>query len=109
MDVVEELYAPEFMLNSPAMRVQSRQETIDFVANRAMRQVGVVRDIEAAYRSGEDVVVIMGYETFVWEGTGTDLDGRPTARRFTNVWRKTDSGWQHIVCQATTVPVREGE
>jgi Domain of unknown function (DUF4440) len=107
VDAAERLYAPEFTLNSPATRVQTRQQTIDFVASRQMRQVGVTRDIEAAYRSGPDVVVIMGYESFVWEGTGSDFDGRPTARRFTNVWRFIDGRWQHIARQATTIPVRE--
>ena len=52
----------------------------------------------------DDVVVVMGSESFVWEGTGTDLDGRPTARRFTNVWRRVDGRWQHIGRQATTIP-----
>jgi hypothetical protein len=103
----DRLYAPEFMLNGPAMRVQTRQETLDLLANKAITQVGVQRSIEAAYRSGTDVVVIMGYESFVWQGTGSDLDGRPTARRFTNVWRLVDGRWQDIARQATTVPVRE--
>ena len=107
VETVERLYAPEFTLNSPAMRIQTREQTIDFVRNRNMRQVGATRDIEAAYRSGDDVVVIMGYESFVWEGTGSDLDGRPTARRFTNVLRLVDGHWQHIARQATTVAVRE--
>lgn len=107
VEAVDLLYAPEFMLNSPAMTVQSRQATLDLVANRAMRQVNIRRTIDAAYRSGDDVVVIMGYESFIWEGTGTSLDGKPTARRFTNVWRLLGSRWQHIARQATTIPVRD--
>ena len=106
-DAVDRLYAPEFTLNSPEMRIQTRQETLDLLADRQMRQVGVKRTIEVAYRSGDDLVVIMGYESFVWEGTGTDLDGRPTARRFTNVWRLVNGRWQHIARQATTVPPRD--
>lgn len=66
VDTTGRLYAPEFALNSPLNRVQTRQETIGFVANRQMRQVGATRVIEAAYRSGDDVVVIMGHESFVW-------------------------------------------
>jgi ketosteroid isomerase-like protein len=104
-EVVEQLYAPEFTLNSPANRIQSRKETIDLLRNSDMRQTGVSRNIEAAYPSGPDVVVIMGYESLVWEGTGSDLDGRRTARRFTNIWRRIDGQWRSIGRQATSVPV----
>jgi ketosteroid isomerase-like protein len=107
VDAVDRLYAPEFTLNGPAMRVQTRKETLELLANKAVSQVGVQRSIEAAYRSGTDVVVIMGYESFTWQGTGSDLDGRLTARRFTNIWRLVDGEWQDIARQATTVPVRE--
>ncbi len=78
LETVERLYAPEFTLNSPAGRIQS-QETIDLLLTRpTMRQTDVRRTIEAAYASG-DVVVIMGYESLVWEGTGTELDGQRSA------------------------------
>jgi ketosteroid isomerase-like protein len=104
-EIVEQLYAPEFTLNSPANRIQGRKETIDLLRNSGMRQTGVNRNIEAAYASGPDVVVIMGHESLVWEGTGSDLDGRRTARRFTNIWRRIDGKWRSIGRQATTVPV----
>lgn len=104
VETVELLYAPEFSINSPAGRVQTREETIELIRGRGMRQVGATRSIEAAYRSGDDVVVIMGYESFVWEAPGYEFDGRSTARRFTNVWRRADGRWQHIARQATTVP-----
>lgn len=107
VETVERLYAPEFTINSPAMRIQTREQTIDTVRSRNLRQVGGTRNIEAAYRSGDDVVVIMGYESFVWEAAGMEFDGRLTARRFTNVWRLVNDRWQHIARQATTVPLRE--
>jgi hypothetical protein len=105
LDVLERLYAPEFVINTPASRIQTRQETLALVARSDMRQVHAERTVEAAYASGDDIVVIMGRESFEWEGTGTDLDGRRTARRFTNVWRRIDGRWQHIARQATTIPL----
>jgi ketosteroid isomerase-like protein len=107
--VIEQLYAPEFTLNSPANKIQSRKETIDLLRSSHMRQTAVSRNIEAAYASGPDVIVIMGYESLVWEGTGSDLDGRRTARRFTNIWRRIDGQWRSIGRQATSVPVAEAE
>ncbi len=104
-EVIERLYAPEFTINSPASRIQTRLETIDLLKRTQMRHVGVERRIESAYASGEDVVIVMGYESLVWEGTGSDLDGKRTARRFTNVWRRTAAGWQDIARQATTEPI----
>ena len=103
-ETIERLYAPEFTLNSPAGRIQTRQETIDLLSKSDGRQTNVERTVEAAYAVG-DVVVIMGEESLVWEGTGRDLDGQRTARRFTNVWRCVDGGWRHIARQATTVPL----
>lgn len=103
VEVVEELYADGFMLNGPAGRLQTRQETIDLLRRMTGRQSEYERTIETAYTSG-DVVVIMGRESLVWEDTGTDLDGKRTARRFTNVWQRIDGSWRQIARQATTVP-----
>jgi hypothetical protein len=106
-ETIERLYASQFTLNSPAGRVQTRQETMDLLFNSDSRQTQVERTIEAAYAVG-DVVVIMGEESLVWEDTGRrDLDGRRTARRFTNVWRRIDGEWRHIARQATTVPLQD--
>jgi hypothetical protein len=104
--LVERLYAPEFTLNSPARRIQTRQETLDLLARSGMRQTDYTRRIEAAYASGE-VVVLMGEESLVWEGTQSALDGRRTHRRFTNAWRRIDGEWRQILRQATTVPAEE--
>jgi ketosteroid isomerase-like protein len=101
---IERLYAPNFTLNSPAGRVQTRQEIIDVLSTTTGRQMEVERSVEAAYAVG-DVVVIMGVESLVWEGTGREIDGQRTTRRFTNVWCNTDGVWQHIARQATTVPL----
>jgi hypothetical protein len=105
-NVIERRYAPEFMLHSPASLIQSRSENLQVLARTRGRQADYERTIGAAYASGEDVVVIMGYEALTWEDTGTDLDGVRTARRFTNVWRKMDGDWRNIARQATTVPVQ---
>lgn len=102
-DAVERLYAPEFTLNGPAGRIQTRQETIDLLRKTSARQSDVERTIEAAYAAG-DVVVIMGHESLVWEDTASERDGKRTARRFTNVWQRVEGGWRHIARQATTIP-----
>lgn len=107
-EVIEHRYAPEFMLHSPASIVQSRGENLSVLGRTRGRQADYERKIEAAYASGDDIVVIMGYESLTWEDTGTELDGIRTARRFTNVWRRFGDGeWRNIARQATTVPVRE--
>lgn len=108
MDLIERLHAPEFTLNGPSESIQTRQEMIDLLRTTALRQTDATRVIEAAYASGDDLVVVMGRESLVWEGTGrADLDGRRTARRFTNVWRRVDGKWRFVARQATTVPVNE--
>jgi ketosteroid isomerase-like protein len=101
-ETIERLYAPEFMLNSPVDKLQSRQETIDLLRRISARQTEKSRAIEVAYASG-DVVVIMGSESLVWQDTGTGLDGEPTTRRFTNVWRQIDGSWKRIARHANNV------
>lgn len=107
VETVDRLYAPEFTLNSPAMRTQTRAETLDLAARKELRQLDVERTVEAAYSSGDDIVVVMGHESLVWQGTNTDHDGRRTTRRFTNVWRRIDGHWRQIARQATTAPNRD--
>ncbi len=106
MDLIETLHGPEFILNGPSGKLQSRTETMKLLRASSARQTDLERVVEAAYQSGDDVVVIMGRESLTWEGTGrADLDGRRTARRFTNVWHRVDGNWRYIARQATTVPV----
>ena len=106
MDLIETLHAPEFTLNGPAGKIQTRSETMDLLRTSSARQAEAERVVEAAFQSGDEVVVIMGRESLVWEGTGrADLDGRRTARRFTNVWHRVNGNWRYIARQATTVPV----
>jgi ketosteroid isomerase-like protein len=101
---VERLYALELLLNSPANRIQTRQETLDLLTTSPARQASYECEIEAAYASG-DVVVLMGREVVVWEGTGTPMDGRRTRRRFTTAWRRIDGEWKQILRQATNIGV----
>jgi hypothetical protein len=106
MDVVEALHAPEFTLNGPAGKIQTRAETMEFLRASQGRQTEAERVVETAYASGDDLVVIMGRESLVWQDTGRpELDGRRTARRFTNVWRRDGDRWLYVARQATTVPV----
>ncbi len=104
---VDRLYAPEFVLNSPGNRIQSRAEKLEVIRERKARQTNYERVIEAAYLAGE-VVVLMGRERLVWEGTGTNRDGRLTRRRFTTAWRRVDGGWKQFLRQAATLPDEEG-
>lgn len=106
-EVIEQLDAAEFTLNSPAGTVQSREDVITLLRSTRSRQTDVERTIETTYAVG-DVVVIMGRESLVWDSTGRhDLDGKRTARRFTNVSQRTDRAWRQIARQATTVPLDE--
>lgn len=104
LETLERYYAAGFTLNGPAGRIQSREETLERLRESSMQQTDVERVIEAAFSVGE-VVVIMGRESLVWEGTGSELDGKRTARRFTNVWHRIDGEWRYVARQATTVPL----
>jgi hypothetical protein len=96
----ERLLAPEYVLNSPANRLQLRSETIANQTEASWYFEEFVRTVETAYASG-DVVVVMGQEVVVLQGTGGPSDGRRMLRRFTNVWRRIEGEWRQIARHAS--------
>lgn len=99
-ETAERLLAPEYVLNSPANRLQLRSETIDNQTEASWYFDEFERTVETAYASG-DVVVVMGHEVVVLQGTGGPSDGRRMLRRFTNVWRCIGGEWRQIARHAS--------
>ena len=92
--------------NSPANKLQSRAETLEIIGKGPGWFSTYERTIEAAYASG-DVVVLMGREVVVYEDFGTPYDGRRVHRRFTNVWRLVDGAWMVLLRHASTARVED--
>lgn len=94
-------FAPEFRLQNSANRILSGDQVLAQFATGATRFSAYERSVEAAYQSG-DVVILMGTET-VNPVTAGEAASKPVQRRFTSVWRKLPDGWKQIARQSTNI------
>jgi ketosteroid isomerase-like protein len=93
-------FSPEFRLQNAANEILTAEQVLQQFRSGATRFSEYQREVEAAYASG-DVVVLMGQERV------KPLSARAAepaiVRRFTSVWRKMAGGWRQIARQATIV------
>jgi ketosteroid isomerase-like protein len=90
-------FAPEFRLQNSANRILTGEQVLAQFASGQTRFAAYDRQVEAAYASG-DVVVLMGFERVRSAEAAAGV-----ARRFTSVWRRMDGGWRQIARQSTNV------
>ena len=94
--------APDARVNGPNNRVATGEQILERLGNGELDHNNYERKIEEAYVSG-DLVVLMGEETVVAQGTNQTHVGEKVRRRFTSVWRKNNGQWQQIARQATNI------
>ena len=107
VDVLEALYAADFVLHSPGNTVMSREQVLEAARRGGRRESfwyeSYVRTTEFVRALG-NVGVTMGSETVV-PGAGPDA-GRTVERRFTHVYRKENGAWKLLVRHANAAPTR---
>ncbi|WP_165356395.1 nuclear transport factor 2 family protein [Sphingosinicella sp. BN140058] len=97
------LFAPEFRLQNSANEILTAEQVLEQFRSGATRFAGYEREVQAAYPSGESIVVLMGEEKVTRAGAPS----APIRRRFTSIWRKTPDGWRQIARQSTNVAAPE--
>jgi ketosteroid isomerase-like protein len=102
---VEDLFAPDVVVNSPTNRVVNRE---DVMARMRSGQISaepgsVDRRVEFVGVRG-DSVVIMGEEIFS-PGSNAPNAGKIVHRRFTDIWKQYGSFWKLAIRQATVTSV----
>lgn len=97
------LFAPEFRLHNSANQILTAEQVLEQFRSGATRFAGYEREVQAAYPSGESIVVLMGEEKVTRAGASA----APIRRRFTSIWRKTPDGWRQIARQSTDVATAE--
>lgn len=95
-------FAPEFHLQNSANRILPGDAVLAQFASGAVRFAAYERNVEAAYQSG-DVVVLMGSEKVRPQAANAATVAEPVTRRFTSVWRRFPDGWKQIARQSTNV------
>lgn len=89
-------FAEEFRLQNSANRILTADQVLAQFRTGVTRFSDYRRTIEAAYASG-DTVVLMGAERV------TPTGAAPVTRRFTSIWRRTAGGWRQIARQSTNI------
>jgi ketosteroid isomerase-like protein len=96
-EAISRFFAPEFRLQNSANRIVTGAQVLDQFRTGQTRFSGYERKVEAAYRSGE-VVVLMGEERVTPAAASA-----PVTRRFTSVWRRIGDRWRQVARQSTDI------
>jgi len=100
---VREVWAEDFVVNSPDNTVLRREEVIAAMESDFLDYKDFHKHITFIGEKPE-VTVVMGYDTMVpIKGPSA---GKQVMRPFTDVWAKRSSGWQLIARQATIAEAR---
>ncbi|HEX4438825.1 MAG TPA: nuclear transport factor 2 family protein [Thermoanaerobaculia bacterium] len=97
LETLGRLFAEELIVNSPLNRVTDKKTVLDLLGRGIIGHTSYVEKIEAVRRLG-DLVTVMGADVVT-----NPPDEKPMHRRFTNVWRARNGGWELIIRHATVV------
>lgn len=95
---VRNVWAEDFVVNSPNNEVLSRERVISLMAQDFLDYRDFRKHITFVGEKPE-VTVVMGYDTMI-PRKGPSA-GKQVTRPFTDVWAKRSAGWQLIARQAT--------
>lgn len=103
-NVLKQLWAPEFMVNTPRNDVAENRDVVFQKQQAGLINYSSFDRVIEKIQIQKDFVVTMGYETFVSQ---TDILGAkagvPVKRRFTNVWMKQNDKWLQIARHASII------
>ena len=98
------VWAPEFLVNNPRNNISAnRQAVLEAQRTGLINYSSFERVIENMLFQ-KNIVVTMGYETFVSKNDTPGVKaGQTYKRRFTNVWMKKKGKWQQIARHASII------
>lgn len=99
--VLDELFAEDFVVNSPLNRVVDRQQLLDLVRAGRLTLSAFEQRIETVRRYG-DVAVVMGADAATFAAPAPNA-GTTQNRRFTDLWRFDGRRWLFTARQASIV------
>lgn len=103
-NTLKQLWAPEFLVNNPRNDISVNRTAVFQVQQRGMINYSSFERVIEQIQFQKDVVITMGYETFV---SRNDIPGAKAGqaykRRFTNIWMKKSNSWQQIARHASII------
>lgn len=99
--VFSKLFAPGFVINSPANKVETFQELLVRMRAGGIDRSSFEKNIEKI-TFVDNMAIVMGNEIVVPKGKAANA-GMTTKRRYTNIWVKTKDSWQLVARQSTII------
>ncbi len=101
---LKQVWAPEFLVNNPRNNISGNRNIVLQTQKSGMIDYSTFERVIEQMQFQKDVVITMGYETFV---SRKDIPGSKAGqiytRRFTNIWMKKRGKWQQIARHASII------
>jgi ketosteroid isomerase-like protein len=100
LPALEKLWSPDMIVNGPGNRVLTRPQIFHAIQLNLLVENSYKNTIES-FTTIDDLAIFMGHEELsLTEGPSK---GKLLHRRYTDVWKRTGTGWLQIVRQATYI------
>jgi len=101
---LKQIWAPEFLVNNPRNNISGNRNIVLQTQKSGMIDYSTFERVIEQMQFQKDIVITMGYETFV---SRNDIPGAKGGqiykRRFTNIWMKKKGKWQQIARHASII------
>jgi len=101
---LKQIWAPEFLVNNPRNNISGNRNIVLQTQKSGMIDYSTFERVIEQMQFQKDIVITMGYETFV---SRNDIPGAKGGqiykRRFTNIWMKKKGKWQQIARRASII------
>ncbi len=99
---LKKIWAPEFMVNTPRNDIAENRDAVLDIQRKGLINYSYFTRIIEKIQIQNDVVITMGYETFIPKENLPEA-GQNVKRRFLNVWMKQKGEWLHVARQASII------
>lgn len=103
-NAMKQLWAPEFMVNTPRNEVAPNRQAVLKIQRAGMINYSTFEKKIEQIQIQNDLAITMGHEIII---SKNDIPGAKAGesikRRFTNVWMKKDGKWQQIARHASII------
>lgn len=105
VSVFKKILSDDLVMNDPRNNISSKQDLLGLYASgsNVYREVSATVDYAKVH---DDIVVVMGTESTVFETPPSGSSWRPgdtISRRYTNIYRNEAGSWKLIVKQSTVI------
>ena len=99
---LKKIWAPESMVNTPRNDIAENRDAVLNIQRKGLINYSSFTRIIEKIQIQNDVVITMGYETFIPKESLPQAS-QNVNRRFLNVWMKQKGEWRHVVRQASII------